>query len=93
MLAFSRATSRALVRGFAEKAASDQMRVRMYTPTMNILDNSEEVENIIYDSLDGGKSIVNSQFMPVQTTVRPGLIEVHMKNGQIKKYVHIGGVL
>lgn len=57
------------------------MVVNMHTPTMSIFDQSVEVESIQYDSLDGGKGIINYQFMPVQTTLNPGLIEVFLKTG------------
>jgi hypothetical protein len=48
----------------------------MYSPTLRILDGAEDVEQILYDSLDGGKSIINSNFMIVQSTLKPGMIEI-----------------
>jgi F0F1-type ATP synthase epsilon subunit len=65
----------------------------MYTPTSVILDKSTEVEAIIYDSLDGGRSVINANFMTVQATVRPGLLEVMMKGGLHKKFVTLGGII
>ena len=93
MQALRRAVRLCGVRSFAEAVRSDQLVVRMYTPTISILDNSSDVENIIYDSLDGGKSIINASFMPVQTTLNPGVIEINYKGGQSKRYVHIGGII
>ena len=78
---------------FAEAVKSDQLIVRMSTPTWNIFDKSTEVESIIYDSLDGGKGIINANFMVMQTTLNPGLIEVHMKGGNSIKIVHVGGMI
>lgn len=83
-----------LRRCFAEVAAkTDHLVVRMHTPTMAIFDNSHDVESIIFDSLDGGKGVINVNFMTMQTTLKPGLIEVHCKGGVTKKFVHTGGVI
>lgn len=65
----------------------------MYSPTLTIFHNSTEVETIIFESLDGGKGIINAQFMTFQTTLNPGIIEAHLKGGAVKKFVHVGGVL
>jgi len=73
--------------------AKDSFVVRMYTPTKTIFNNSPEVETIIYDSLDGGKGILNSNFMVMQATLNPGIIEVHLKGGSVKKLVHVGGLI
>ena len=65
----------------------------MYSPTKKILDGAEDVENIMYDSLDGGKSVINPAFMIVQSTLKPGLIEIVHKGGQSSKYIIAGGVI
>ena len=81
-------------RAFAEAATkSDHLVVRVYTPTMTIMDNSHDVESIIFDSLDGGKGVINLNFMTMQTTLKPGLIEINCKGGQSKKFVHTGGLI
>ena len=83
-----------LRRAFSEVVTkSDHLIVRMYTPTMTIFDNSHDVENIIFDSLDGGKGVINLNFMTMQTTLKPGMIEVNCKGGVTKKFVHTGGVI
>ena len=83
-----------LRRCFTEVGAkTDHLVVRMHTPTLAILDNSHDVESIIFDSLDGGKGVINVNFMTMQTTLKPGMIEVHCKGGITKKYVHTGGVI
>ena len=84
---------RTLHRLFAEGVKNEGLLVRMYSPTMTLFHNSTEVESIIFESLDGGKGIVNSQFMTFQTTLNPGIIEVHLKGGAIKKFLHVGGLL
>ena len=84
---------RNLRRLFAEVVKSEGLVVRMYTPTMTIFHNATDVESIVFESLDGGKGLVNSQFMTFQTTLNPGVIEAHMKGGAIRKFVHVGGVL
>lgn len=85
--------ARNLRRLFAEAVKSEGLVVRMYSPTMTIFDNATDVESIIFESLDGGKGLVNSQFMTFQTTLCPGVIEAHMKGGAIKKFIHVGGLL
>ena len=55
--------SRSLLRAFSTK--TDHLVVNMFSPTMKILDKAEDVENILYDSLDGGKSVINPNFMIV----------------------------
>mmetsp|Transcript_8951 Transcript_8951/g.17295 ORF Transcript_8951/g.17295 Transcript_8951/m.17295 type:complete len:158 (-) Transcript_8951:45-518(-) len=89
----TRLLSKGLRRGFADVVKTDHLVVRMYTPTSIILDKSTEVEAIIYDSLDGGRSVINANFMTVQATVRPGLLEIMMKGGQHRKYVTLGGII
>ena len=84
---------RSLRRLFAEAVKSDGLVVNMYSPTMTIFHNSTDVEVLIFESLDGGKGIVNPQFMTFQTTLNPGVIEAHLKGGAVKKYIHVGGVL
>lgn len=84
---------RSLRRLFADVIKSEGLVVRMHSPTWTIFHNSTEVETILFESLDGGKGIVNSQFMVFQTTLNPGVIEVHLKGGAVKKIIHVGGVL
>jgi F-type H+-transporting ATPase subunit delta len=79
-------------RAFAS-VKTDHLVVRMYSPTLRILDGAEDVEQILYDSLDGGKSIINSNFMIVQSTLKPGMIEIVQKGGQSTKYIISGGVI
>ena len=83
--------ARNLFRAFSTK--TDHLVVRMYSPTKKILDGAEDVENIMYDSLDGGKSVINPAFMIVQSTLKPGLIEIVHKGGQSSKYIIAGGVI
>lgn len=78
---------------FAEGTKTDQLVVRMHSPTWRIFHDSTEVESIIYDSLDGGKGIINVNFMAMQTTLNPGVIECHMKGGGVQKIIHVGGVI
>lgn len=85
--------SRTMKRLFADVVKNDGLLVRMYSPTTTLYHNSTEVEAILFESLDGGKGILNSQFMTFQTTLNPGIIEVHLKGGVIKKYLHVGGIL
>lgn len=84
---------RSLQRLFADVIKNEGLVVRMYSPTLTIFHNSTEVETIIFESLDGGKGIINAQFMTFQTTLNPGIIEAHLKGGAVKKFVHVGGVL
>lgn len=85
--------NRAMKRLFAEVVKNDGLVVRMYSPTTTLFHNSTEVESILYESLDGGKGMLNSQFMTFQTTLNPGVIEVHLKGGVVKKFLHVGGLL
>ena len=78
---------------FAEVVKNEGLLVRMYSPTTTLFHNSTEVESILFESLDGGKGMLNSQFMTFQTTLNPGVIEVHLKGGVIKKFLHVGGLL
>jgi F-type H+-transporting ATPase subunit delta len=83
-----------LARSFsAVTAKTDHLVVRMFSPTLRILDGAEDVEQILYDSLDGGKSIINANFMIVQSTLKPGLIEIIQKGGTSTKYLISGGVI
>jgi F0F1-type ATP synthase epsilon subunit len=84
---------RSLRRLFAEAAKNEGLLVRMYSPTLTLYHNSTNVETMIFESLDGGKGLLNSQFMTFQTTLSPGIIEVHLKGGSVKKYLHVGGIL
>ena len=84
---------RTLHRLFAEAVKNEGLLVRMYSPTLTLFHNSTEVESILFESLDGGKGILNSQFMTFQTTLNPGIIEVHLKGGSVKKFLHVGGIL
>ena len=83
--------SRSLLRSFSTK--TDHLVVNMFSPTMKILDKAEDVENIMYDSLDGGKSVINPNFMIVQSTLKPGMIEIVRKGGQSNKFIIAGGVI
>ena len=65
----------------------------MHSPTWNIYDDSPDIDSMVYDSLDGGKGIINQNCMCFQTTLGPGIIEVHMKGGAIEKFVHVGGII
>ena len=60
---------------------------------MTIMDNAHDVDHITYDSLDGGKGVINVNFMTMQTTLKPGLIEIHCKGGVTKKFAHTGGLI
>jgi hypothetical protein len=84
---------RTFKRLFADAVRSEGLVVRMYSPTLTIFHNSTDVETLVLESLDGGKSIINALFMTFQTTLNPGVIEAHMKGGEIKKFVHVGGVI
>lgn len=78
---------------FADVVKTDHLVVRMFTPTTSLFNSASDVETILFESLDGGKSLVNVQFMTYQTTLMPGLIEVVLKSGGSKKFIHVGGIL
>ncbi|CAG9312048.1 unnamed protein product [Blepharisma stoltei] len=85
--------SRVARRFFAEVVKTDYMVVKMYTPTASLFNGATDIESIYFETLDGGKGVMNAQHMTYQTTLLPGLIEVHFKAGQSKKIVHVGGIL